>query len=68
MPKRKLALILVSSMGFVWVVNLALGVGLALQHRPFAIPLLSMTACIPGLVVAGLAWHGRLPPRCDPSA
>jgi len=68
MRKRKLAILLASSMGLVWAADLALGIGLALAHRPFVIPLLSMSACIPALVVAGLAWHGRLPPRCSHSA
>ena len=69
MRKRKLAIFLASSMGLVWAVDLALGIGLASLHRPFIIPLLSMCACIPGLVVAGLAWQGRLPHRlgCNPS-
>ena len=68
MPKRKLAILLASSMGLVWAVDLALGIGLALAHKPFIVPLISMSACIPGLVVAGLAWHGRLPSRCSLSA
>lgn len=68
MPKRRLAILLASSMGLVLAVDLALGIGLGLAHRPFLIPLLSMSACIPGLVVAGLAWQGRLPPKCGLSA
>ncbi len=68
MPKRKLAILLASSMGLVLAVDLTLTIGLALAHRPFIIRLISMSACIPGLVVAVLAWRGRLPSRCGLSA
>jgi hypothetical protein len=67
MPKRKLAIILASSMGVVLAVNLSLALGLALEHRPFAMVLASLSACIPGCVVAVLAWQGRLPSKCAAS-
>jgi hypothetical protein len=67
MPKRKLALGLASAMGLVLAADLALSLGLALHHEPFATPLISMMTVIPGLVVAGLAWQGRLPTSCDRS-
>ena len=67
MPKRKLAVILALSMGMAGAIDIALVVFVALQHKVFAIPLLGMTAFIPGLVMAGLAWEGRLPSSCRTS-
>jgi hypothetical protein len=67
MPKRKLAVVLASSMGLVVAVNVMLAVGLAIDHKPYVLPLASLTACIPGFVVAGLAWRGRLTSRCGVS-
>jgi hypothetical protein len=66
-PKRKLAVVLISTLGLVLIVNLTLLLGLAVAHKPYLIPLVSMTACIPGFVVAALAWQGRLPSRCAPT-
>jgi len=48
-------------------VNVMLAVGLAIDHKPYVLPLASLTACIPGFVVAGLAWRGRLASRCGVS-
>jgi hypothetical protein len=67
MPKPKLAVVLVASMGLVLAVDAALALGLAFGHKPYVIPLISMTACIPGLVIAALAWQGRLPSKCKAS-
>ncbi|HEY2750714.1 hypothetical protein [Phenylobacterium sp.] len=67
MPKRKLAVVLIGTLGLVLIVNLTLVLGLAVAHKPYLIPLVSMTACIPGFVVAAFAWQGRLPTRCAPT-
>ena len=67
MPKRKLAVVLASSMGLVVAMNVLLALGLAIDHKPYVLPLASLTACIPGFVVAGLAWSGRLASRCGVS-
>ena len=67
MPKRKLAVVLALSMVSVGAANVLLAVALAHEHRPSVIPLASLTACIPGFVVAALAWQGRLPSRCRAS-
>jgi len=64
MTKRKLAVVLMLTLGSVLAVDTALIIALAVEHRPFAIPLLSLTAFIPGMVIAALAWQGRLPFRC----
>lgn len=64
MPKRKLAIVLLLTIGLATAVDTALVVSLALEHKAFAIPLVGMTAFMPGLVIAGLAWQGRLPSRC----
>ncbi len=61
MPRRKLAIFLAASMGALCLVEGLFAVVLAAQHKPFAIALASLTACIPGFVVAALAWQGRLP-------
>jgi hypothetical protein len=64
MPKRKLAIFLAGTLGIVAMSSVALSAMLAVAHKPFVIPLLSVTACLPGFVVAGLAWRGLLPSRC----
>jgi hypothetical protein len=64
MPRRKLAVVQISARGLVLIVDLTLVLGLAIAHKPYLIALVSMTACIPGFVVAVLAWQGRLPSRC----
>jgi len=67
MPKRKLAVVLWLSIGVAAAVDMALVATLALEHRAFVGPLLGMTAFIPGFVIAGLAWQGRLPSGCRTS-
>ena len=67
MTKRGLAIGLASSMVAVAAVNILLALGLALDHRAFVAPLASLTACIPGFVVAALAWRDRLPVACKAS-
>jgi hypothetical protein len=64
MTKRKLAVVLASTAGLVGAVDLSLVLGLAFTHRPYAIPLLSLMGCIPGFVIAALAWQGRLRSNC----
>ena len=64
MPRRKLAIILAASLGAAAFADLALVLALAHDHRPFVVPLASLTGFIPGLVIATLAWRGRLPSRC----
>ena len=66
--KRKLAIILAVSMGSLAAIEVLLAVGLALEHGPYVIPLASITACVPGFVVAALAWRGRLPSKCSASS
>jgi len=41
MPKRKLAVVLVSTMGVVGAVDLLLALGLALEHRSYMMTLVS---------------------------
>jgi len=67
MPKRKLAIILASLIGVVGVADLLLALGLALDHKPYILPLASMTALIPGFIVASRAWRGRLASTCSAS-
>jgi hypothetical protein len=64
MRNPKLAVVLLASMGLVATIDMLLTLGLALEHKSYVIPLLSVPAVIPGLVVAVLAWQGRLPSRC----
>ena len=66
MPKRKLAIILMLAMTAVGAVNLMLIFWLAFVHKPFIFSLAGISACIPGFVVAALAWQGRLASRCVP--
>jgi hypothetical protein len=67
MRKRNLAVVLMSSLGLAVAVDLSLVLSLALEHRAYIIPLASVSAFIPGFVVAALAWQGRLPSSCKPS-
>ena len=64
MPKRKLAVVLFSTLGMAAILDLALALGLAMAHKPYIGPLAGLSAFIPGFVVAALAWQGRLPSRC----
>lgn len=64
MPKRKLAIILATSMGLVAAIDALLILSLAWAHKPFYFLLGSMTAVMPGIVMANLAWRGRLLSRC----
>ncbi len=67
MSKRKLAVVMMSLVTAVVLLNLALAIALAQEHRPYVVSLAAaMTACVPGFVVAALAWKGRLPSRCAP--
>jgi len=64
MQKRKLAIILATSMGLMAALDAWLILSLAWAHRPFYFLLGSMAAVMPGFVIATLAWRGRLPSRC----
>jgi len=64
MPKRKLAIILATSMGLLAAMDALLILILAWSHRPFYFVVGGMTALMPGFVMASLAWRGRLPSRC----
>jgi hypothetical protein len=48
--------------------DLVLVFSLAAGHKPYVGALASMTAFIPGFIVAALAWQGRLPSRCGPAS
>lgn len=62
MPKRTLVAVLAWSIGLALATDLVLIFALVVEHRPYAIPLVgALAGFIPGLVVAGLAWKGRLP-------
>ena len=39
----------------------------AAMHKPFGVPLASTASCMPLLVMAVLAWQGRLADRCAAS-
>jgi len=65
MPKHKrLAVVLTTLMGLVVAVDTGIILTLAWAHRPFYFVVGSMAAVTPGLVMATLAWRGRLPSRC----
>ncbi len=64
MPKPKLAMVLFLSIGMGAAIDMAFAFSLALEHKAFVIPLASMTGFIPALVIARLAWQGRLAPSC----
>ena len=68
MPRRKLAIALAVSMAVLAAMEVMLAVGLALAHRPFLVPLISLAAFLPGYVPIGiLLWTGRSPSRrCAP--
>jgi hypothetical protein len=64
MPRRKLAVALAVSMAVLATMEVMLAVGLALAHRPFLVPLISLVAFLPGSVpIAILLWTGRSPSR-----
>jgi hypothetical protein len=58
---------LFSALGSAAVLDALLVLSLAIGHKSYIGPLASMTAFVPGLIVAALAWQGRLPSRCGPA-
>lgn len=67
MHKRKLAIVLMLTLGFAAAVDVSLIIALAVGHKPYMGPLTSLTAFIPGVVVAVLAWQGKAPSGCSAS-
>ena len=63
MQKRTLALVLIASMSGVLLVDLGLALALASAHKSYVGALAGLTGTIPGFVIAGLAWRGKLPER-----
>jgi hypothetical protein len=68
MPKRKLAVILFTSMSAVVAVQLVLLMVLAAAHKPYMALVAGLCGTIPGFVMAVRAWCGRLPSTCQTSS
>jgi len=68
MPKRKLAVILFTSMSAVVAVQLVLMMVLAAAHKPYMAVIAGLCGTIPGFVMAIRAWHGQLPSACQKSS
>jgi ABC-type cobalamin transport system permease subunit len=64
MQKRVLALGLTAVMSAVVLADLVLALMLASAHKSYGAVVASLTATVPGFVIAVLAWRGKLPGNC----